>query len=144
MIKCAAYLENNYGLDTEFIGRRGLDRVDSFTLEMTGKFLAYHVQIDGGWVNLRLQLMDEAKVPELIVTVADGPPGWKKINNLMRRLEEEEIKSLQRPIQIGDIGPDGLVISCKSNWQPQTWSILLIKNSLDDSGRTPIILATSK
>ena len=111
MVQCGRHLEENYGLETQFLGRRGLDRPESFRLEMTGKFLAYYVQIDGGWVNLRLQLMDSGEEPELIVTVADGPPGWKRIYHLMCRLEEEEIKSLQKPIRIGEIGSDGIVIS---------------------------------
>ena len=111
MIQCAAHLEANYGLETEFCGRRGLDREQSSTLEMTSKFLAYHVLLDGGWVFVRLQLMDEAKEPELIVTVADNPDNWLSIYKLMRSLEEHEGKSLKRPIQVGEIGPDGFAIA---------------------------------
>ena len=78
-----------------------LDRKDSCTLEASGKHLLYVIVLDGGWVSLKVALMDEGVAPELIVTAGDGPAGWLQLCSLVRCFEREEVKSLEKPIELG-------------------------------------------
>ena len=50
MAKAACWLESVAGSTVEFIGRNALDRYSTRTLKASGKFLAYQVLIDGGWL----------------------------------------------------------------------------------------------
>jgi hypothetical protein len=110
MVKAAALLETNYGLETLNIGRESTAPKDACSLFVTGKWLAYEVTLDGGWVSLRVPLMDRADQPELMVTVGDGPEGWRMLHRLIRKLEESGIKSLARRLVELGTGADGFVI----------------------------------
>jgi hypothetical protein len=78
---------------------------------MSGKWLAYHVTLDNGWLFLKVQLMDRGDPPELILTVADNAENWRAVYKIIRKLEEHEIQSLQKPIELGEPGsPDSWAI----------------------------------
>jgi hypothetical protein len=111
MVRIALHLENEWGMDVLSIGRECFDRKDSCTLSVTGKWLAYYVTLDGGWVFLRVQLLDLGDEPQQLLSVGDGEAGWKTICQLIAALERGEIKSLARPIEIGESGKDCWVIS---------------------------------
>jgi hypothetical protein len=73
--------------------------------------LAYHLTIDGGWLSLKVQLMDAGGEPQLLVNVADGPEGFREVCKIIRLLEREEVKSLERRIELGEgEGPNSYVI----------------------------------
>ena len=108
MVKCAAMLGED-GVETESMGREAFDRKDSCTWIACGKNLCFRVVLDGGWVNLSVQLMDIGDEPELLATFADGPSGWHKMHSLISALECSKVRSLRRPIEAGE-GVDGWVI----------------------------------
>jgi hypothetical protein len=48
---------------------------------------------------------------EKLLTVGDGPDGWRTICRLLQALEHSEIRSLQpRPLEIGGMDASGFVI----------------------------------
>jgi hypothetical protein len=111
LVRIALHLENEWGMDVLSIGRECFDRKDSCTLSVTGKLLAYYVTLDGGWVFLRAQLLDLGDEPQELLSVGDGEAGWKTVCRLIRALERSGCRSLQRPIEIGESGPDSWVIA---------------------------------
>jgi hypothetical protein len=111
MVRCALWCETRLGLDTLDIGRGGLDRKDSCTLELSGAHLCYVVVLDGGFVSVSAQPMDSGESLEKLMTVGDGPDGWRTICQLLQALEHSEIKSLHpRPLEIGGMDANGWVI----------------------------------
>jgi hypothetical protein len=55
--------------------------------------------------------MDSPEKCELLINVADGEAGWQKtICPLIKALEKSGCRSLQRPIEVGESGPDAWVI----------------------------------
>jgi hypothetical protein len=79
-------------------------------MELTGKHLAYRIALRGGWIWLSAQLMDKGDQPEPLVNVGDGEAGWRTISKLIEGLERSGCRSLQRPIEIGEGGPNAWVI----------------------------------
>lgn len=108
MVRCALWLEVQVGLSIEGIGRGALDRQDSCRLEACGKYLAYDIFLDGGFLFLSASLMDEANPPEALLSVGDTKDGWQLICRIVRALERNGVRSLQRPIEAGS-GPNGFV-----------------------------------
>jgi hypothetical protein len=105
MVRAGVWLELRGGLEVLNIGRAGLDRKDSCTLELSGRHLFYTVFLDGGWVFLSAQPMDGVDSPERLIGVGDGPSGWQDICHLIIALERSAIKSLTpRPLQLGTPG----------------------------------------
>ena len=101
MVRAAVWFDDQLGLEILSIGRAGLDRKDSCTLEMSGKHLLFVISIDGGWISLKVALLDRVMEPELIVTVGDGRLGWTQLCSLVRMFERDGIKSLVKPIELG-------------------------------------------
>jgi hypothetical protein len=85
---------------------------DSCKLEMTGRWPAYDVTLEGGWIFLSIQLMDQGDPPESPLSVGDGSEGWRTSCKPIAALERNQINSLSpRPIEIGEPGsPDSWVI----------------------------------
>jgi hypothetical protein len=110
MVRCALWLEDKLGLETLNIGREGLDPKDSCTLTMFGRHLFYAIKLDGGFVFVSAELMDAGDPPEQLLSIGDGPEGWRTITRLIAALERNKIKSLERPIEIGGTGPNAWVI----------------------------------
>ena len=112
MIRCAIQLE---GLGAEILefGRAAFDRIDSCTLVMAGRFLCHHIKLDGGFVTVSAQLMDEGSEPELLLkAVGDTEAAWQTtIIPLVASLERNEVRSLERPIDTGGDGPNHWVIT---------------------------------
>ena len=65
MVRAAVWFDDQLGLEILSIGRAGLDRKDSCTLEMSGKHLLFVISIDGGWISLKVALLDRVMEPEL-------------------------------------------------------------------------------
>jgi hypothetical protein len=112
LVKLAVFLDDQCGMEILSIGREGLDRQDSCTLIAFGKWLCYHVILDNSFVFLKVSLMDQGNEPELILSVGDVDERWRELFKVIRALERDEIKSLERPIELsGGTGPSGWVIS---------------------------------
>jgi hypothetical protein len=76
-----------------------------------GKWLCYHVVIHNTFIFLKLSLMDQGDEPELILSVADVDREWRELFKIIRAFERDQIKSLERPIQLGGgSGPNGWAI----------------------------------
>jgi len=55
--------------------------------------------------------MDQGDEPELILSVADVDREWRELFKIIRAFERDQIKSLERPIQLGGgSGPNGWAI----------------------------------
>ena len=109
MVRAALFLDVQLDIEILGIGRSGLDRKDSCTLEAVGKHLTYFVILDGGFVFLRAQVLDSCRPPEELFSTGDTKEGWQLICKLIRALERNDVRSLQRPIEAGS-GPSGFVI----------------------------------
>ena len=111
MVRSAAWLEIEFDLMTIFIGRRGLDRRDSCTLEICGAHLLYVVELDGGWIWVRASLMDSGNEPELLLREGDTAAGWAVVTRLIASMEHNAVRSLSRPIEVGyGEGPENWII----------------------------------
>lgn len=112
MVRAALWLEQTLGLETLMIGREGFDRKDSCTLTSCGRHLLYSIKLDGGFVFVSAQLMDgPADSLESLLTVGDCANGWTHLCRLVSALERSGCRSLQRPIELGETGPDSWVIA---------------------------------
>ena len=77
MAKAGAWPSNL--LDLEVLGLRSeqaTPRAHSCKLEMSGRFLAYDITLDGGWIFLSVAVMDRADAPESLLTIADNAENW--------------------------------------------------------------------
>jgi hypothetical protein len=112
MVHAAVWLDDVLGMEILSIGRGGLDRKDSCTLEVCGCHLAYSIVIDGGFIFVYAQPMDSAEPLELFFSIGDEAEGWRTVCRFVRAFERSGIRSLKdRPIELGDIGRDGWVIA---------------------------------
>ena len=114
MVFAGAWCGHTLGLEIMAIGRSAEDndKGEDLVLEMTGRFLAYRITLRGGWVWLYAAEMDFPENFELLINVGDGEAGWRKtICPLIKSLERSGCRSLQRPIEIGESGPDSWCIA---------------------------------
>jgi hypothetical protein len=109
LVRCALFLDVQLDIEILGIGRSGLDRKDSCTMETVGKHLAYWIILDGGFIFLRAQEVDSCKLPEQLFSIGDTADGWRTLCQVIRALERNKVRSLQRPIEAGS-GPNGFVI----------------------------------
>jgi hypothetical protein len=76
MVRCALFLEIQLDIEILGIGRGALDRKDSCTLEAAGKHLAYFVVLDGGYIFLRAQVLDDpCDALEELFSIGDSKKG---------------------------------------------------------------------
>jgi hypothetical protein len=111
MVRAAIWLECQLDLEILGIGRGGLDCKESCTLEAAGKHLSYTIVLDAGFIFLRAQLLDSCDPSEELMSVGDTKPGWETICRVVGGLERNAIKSLERPIELGEGGPNSWVIA---------------------------------
>jgi hypothetical protein len=105
LVQTGAWLSHSLDLEVLSLGRRGLDREDTCTLEMVGRNLEYLIKLDAGWCFLFACPLDQTGDPaELLFSIADGDQiGWKQISAVVTGLEQSGIKGLgQRPIELAD------------------------------------------
>jgi hypothetical protein len=108
MMRAALWLEIQLDIDILNIWRGSFERSEC-TLEACGRFLAYFVVLDGGFVFLWASLMDKGNPPERLFSIGDTKQGWQTICKVIQALERNKVKSLERPIEAGS-GPSGFVI----------------------------------
>jgi hypothetical protein len=110
LAKAACWLEDVVGLTVEFAGARSFDKFRTRTLEASGRFLFYKILVDGGWLWVSAYPLDSG-TQEHLMSVGDGPSGWRTTCRLILALERSELRSLERPIGLGgEEGPDSWVI----------------------------------
>ena len=109
IIEAGAWLGNEFGMEAIACGRGAVADEDC-VLEICGRFFAYHIALRGVEVRLSAMPMDTAPALEMLLRAPDSRAGWETIRRLCAALEEHEIKSLERPIEVGPPGPDSFVI----------------------------------
>jgi hypothetical protein len=112
MLKAALWLDTTCGLEVLSLGRAtGLERADC-VMEIVGSQLLLRIELRGTWIWLSAYGLDEGGAPEAICNFGDTPQGWRDVCKLVQALERSGIKSLkERPIHIGDTGPNAYVIA---------------------------------
>jgi hypothetical protein len=110
MVRAGAWFETRLGMHVLSIGREADNVTDDCVMEVCGRWLAYRLALRGGWVWLHVSLMDYGNPPELLLTTADGPEGWRQVCKIVRLLEREQVRTLQKPIELGGGCGPGLII----------------------------------
>ena len=114
MIAAAAAFETELGMETlsiRSLPAPGADPCRDCTMEICGRWLAYTVSLRGAEVHLSAVPMDSPAAPEFIVRLADSAGGWDTLRRLIASMGRHEVRSLQRPIEVGEPGePDAWVI----------------------------------
>jgi hypothetical protein len=101
-IQMTARLELDFpGLMVLSIGRSATSDANTL-LELGGRWILYEVLLLFGEVRLALALMDGVKAPEPILRSPDTVEGWDVVGRLIRSVETNEVRSLRRPIQVGN------------------------------------------
>ena len=108
-VYAAAWLSTRFDLEVLNFGRAGDAPPSSCKLEMAGTFLFYDLTLDGGFIFISAQVMDQGDPPELLISFPDGPQGWMDTCSLISALERNNVRSLERPIEAGT-GKNGFVI----------------------------------
>ena len=111
MVRSAVWLDDQLGLEILFIGRGGLDRENTSKLEASGKHLTYIVVLDNTFVFLYAQVLDSCEEPELLWNAGDTVENWRLICRIVGGLERNGVRCLQRPIEVGEGGPNSWVIA---------------------------------
>ncbi len=102
MVRCAVWAERRLGCDVASIGRSGLDRKDTCTLQLSGRHLFYTLVLDGGFLFFYAQPMDTGEPLDRILTIGDTRDGWNVVARLLQAFEHSGVSSLQRPITLGE------------------------------------------
>ena len=104
-------MAHTFDLEVLSIGRGADEPEGSCTLEVAGGHLFYAVTVGGGSVSVSAQVLDRGGL-EYLVRLADNADGWRTVCQLIAGLERGGVRSLQRPIRIGEPGnPDSWVIA---------------------------------
>jgi hypothetical protein len=106
MVQSAAWMSHQMDLEVVAFGRAGDAPKDSCLLQMTGRFLAYDVFLDGGFVFLDATSMDQAEgASQRLLTIGDTEQGWSDLCRLVQALERNQIRDVKvRPLEIGESG----------------------------------------
>ena len=111
MVYAGAWLSNMFDLEILGCGRAGDAPAHSCKLEMSDRFLAYDITLDGGWVFLSVSVMDRADPPESLLTIADNAENWRTICKVVTALERNNIRALQpKPLDVSDPEGNGFVL----------------------------------
>jgi hypothetical protein len=103
IVHTAVWFETDLGLEVLSIGR-STEADENCALETCGKWLAYHIALRGPEVRLAATLMDAVSAPETLLRTSDDETGWQTVKRLVTALEHNGIKTLARPIEIGEPG----------------------------------------
>ena len=98
-------------METLSIGRPATAPEEDYAMEICGKWLAFTISLHGDEVRLAVSLMDSVTPPQTLLRTRDDASGWQLVIRLVGALEKAETKSLERPIEVGPIGPDGFRIA---------------------------------
>ena len=78
-------------------GRAGDAPAHSGKLELSGRFLAYDITLDGGWIFVSAAVMDRGDPPECLLTIADNAENWRTVCQLITALERSAIRERTAP-----------------------------------------------
>ena len=122
MVKAGAWLSNLLDLEVLGCGRAGDAPAHSGKLELSGRFLAYDITLDGGWIFVSAAVMDRGDPPECLLTIADNAENWRTVSNSSPRSNAAPSASyspgrwrLDRPDRIAGLSHD----DCREEAQEQ-------------------------
>ena len=101
LIHTAARLELDFGLETLAITCPENAPGDC-TLEIAGRFLLYSIGIYNEGIHVAASLLDATASPEHLLHCPDNEQGWELGTRFITSLEKYEVRSLVRPILVGD------------------------------------------
>jgi hypothetical protein len=110
LVGTSFWLERTTGVETISLGHSAFDRSEC-EMELVGRF-SYWVSLRGGWVWISVREMDNATDdPNIFFNLGDTAAGWVTVRKFIAALERSGLTSLkERPIRIGESGPDSFVI----------------------------------
>jgi hypothetical protein len=114
MINAGAALEHEFeNLIVVSIGCPAEGAEGEYEMQIYGAQLAFRINLRAAGLTLGAALMDSAEAGwDLLLRTTDDGPGWNTARRLAASLERNGVKSLQRPIQVGEVGdPDAWVIA---------------------------------
>jgi hypothetical protein len=114
MIGAGAALEHEFeNLIVVSIGCPAEGAEGEYSMEAYGAQLAYRITLRDSGVMLGAGLMDSAPAAwDLLLRTTDDGCGWNTIKRLVASLERNGVRSLARPIRVGEVGdPDAWVIA---------------------------------
>ena len=112
LVRLGASIELDSDLQTISIGCQENSFTGNYELQTAGKFLLYVVSIQGTAVLVAASLLDSTDPPQVLLKTQDVEAGWELIFRFVSALEKYEVRSLQRPILVGEPGqPDAWVIA---------------------------------
>jgi hypothetical protein len=105
MVQSAAWMSHQMDLEVVTFGRAGDAPTNSCLLQLTGRFLAYDVLLDGGFIFLDATPMDQAEEPQRLLTIGDTEQGWSDLCRLVQTLERNRICDVKpRPLEVSEAG----------------------------------------
>ena len=116
MIGAGARLELEFeNLIVVSIGRPAVGDED-YEMQIYGSWIAFRITLRASGVILGAALMDSAEAGwDLLLRTTDDGPGWDTVLRLAASLERNGVRSLRRPIAVGEPpDPDAWVIGCES------------------------------
>jgi hypothetical protein len=115
MIRLAAALEldrENAGVTMETLSIGHPEDSYDYALEIAGQWLCYSVAIHGSEVRTGASLVDSISQPQTLLRTPDAESGWELVFRFISALEKYGVRSLVRPILVGEPGqPDAWVIA---------------------------------
>ena len=103
MIRLVVWLEDQHHMELISLGRSAAVEEDC-VLEICGRWLLYCVALRAGEVRLAASLADAVSAPETLLRGRVDEFGWQTVHRLIAAMERNEIRSLCRPIEIGEPG----------------------------------------
>ena len=110
MIRTAAQLTIDFpGLEVITLGGSETNVDAEAELQLGGRWLLFRILLCGE-IRLSVALMDGVENPQTILRSPDTAAGWSTTHKLIAAMETHEVRSLQRPIEVGPPVPDTFVI----------------------------------
>ena len=103
----ALELEADVALETLAIGSPKNSFSEGYEMETAGTFLLYTIALRGAQVHVSASLLDSIDGPEHLLRAADDETGWRTVFALICSMEKYRCQSLERPIEINGLAPDG-------------------------------------
>jgi hypothetical protein len=111
MIDAAVWFEDQFGMETIALGRSAVDDADC-ALEIGGAWLLFRIALHGDEIRTAATLMDGDGTYQTLLRSRDDEVGWQTARRLCSALERHAVKSLTRPIAVGEPGdPDAWLIA---------------------------------
>ena len=110
VIRAGAWLEVQLGMEVVSIWR-SVDDLENCVLVVHAKYRGFRIALHGDWIRVSSKVLDRADQDwDFLLQVGEDQEGWKSVCQLLRALERQKVKSLDRPIQAGLI-PNGFTIA---------------------------------